>query len=195
VIAALLKALRDENGEVRRAAASSLVKFKLDQSSGEVIAEFFKTLPYKHKLVRRDAAESLVKLDQTSEVIALIKALLDKNEWVRYEAAESLAQLDQASDKVIDALIKALQDKNNWVRRAAADSLLDKLKIDDDKILKQVLIRLNRDLHDDLHDIDRYSYNEPEQTFESLRKHLNGRQIPGYRWKPLAKEGLFKRIG
>jgi len=187
VITALLKALVDKDGYMRSAAAKSLGQ--LGQASDQVIDALVKALLDKDEDVRRAAANSLGQLGQASEKVidVLLKALLDKHEYVRRAAAESLGQLDQANEKVIDALLKALFDKDEDVRNAAADSLLDKLKIEDEKIIKQVLIRLNRDLHDD--------ENVRYQAFESLRKHLNGRQIPGYRWKPLAKKGLFKRIG
>jgi len=188
VIAALLKALLDKHEYVRSAAARSLGK--LGQASEEVIAALLKALLDKHEYVRSAAARSLGKLGQASEevIAALLKALLDEHWNVRSAAAESLGKLGQASEEVIAALLKALLDKDEYVRNTAADSLLDKLKIEDEKIIKQVLIRLNRDLHDG----DEYVRME---AFESLRKHLNGRPIPGYRWKPLATEGLFKRLG
>jgi energy-coupling factor transporter ATP-binding protein EcfA2 len=144
----------------------------------KAVAIFLRGLSAKDKDVRRAAAESLGELGQASEKVidALLNALLDKDEYVRYVAANSLGKLGQASEKVIDALLKALLDKDEDVRSAAADSLLDELKIEDEKIVKQVLIHLNRNLHDD----DKYAR---EIAFESLRKRLNGRQIPGYRWK------------
>jgi HEAT repeat protein/energy-coupling factor transporter ATP-binding protein EcfA2 len=178
VIDALLKALLDKDEDVRSFAAANLGK--LGQANAQVIDALLKTLLDKHEDVRGAAANSLGELGQASAQVidALLNALLDKNEYVRRVAAESLGQLGQPSEKVIDALVKALLDKNEDVRSAAADSLLDKLKIEDEKIIKQVLICLNRDLHDD-------DENVCHIAFESLRKHLNGRKIPGYRWKPL----------
>jgi HEAT repeat protein/energy-coupling factor transporter ATP-binding protein EcfA2 len=178
VIDALLKALQDKYGYVRRAVAESLGQ--LGQASDEVIDALLKALLDKDEDVRNAAADSLGQLGQASDkVIAALLKLLDKDEPVQFVAANSLAQLGQASDKVINALVKVLLDKDEYVTRsAAAYSFLDKLKIEDEKIVKQVLIRLNRDLHDSSESVRR-------EIFESLRKHLNGRQIPGYRWKPL----------
>ena len=173
IVNILVKSLLDNDEKVRFAAASSLAQ--LGQTSELVINILLKALLDNDEYVRCAAAESLGQLNHTSEAVidALLKALLDNDEYVQYAAAESLGQLNHASEAVISTLIKALFDKEEYVRRAAADSLLDKLKIKDEKIIKQILIRLNYDLHS----IDAY------QAFASLRKHLNGKQIPGYLWK------------
>jgi len=154
VIAALLKALQDDDKDVRFTAASSLGQ--LGQGNDSVIA-------------------------------ALLKALQDKKESVRRAAAaSSLGQLGQGNDSVIAALLKALQDDDKDVRRAAAESL-GQLKIEEETQLRPVLIALNHRLHDS-NNLVRY------KAFASLRKLLDGRPIPGYRWKPLAKREQGQKL-
>ncbi|MEK8016178.1 MAG: HEAT repeat domain-containing protein, partial [Candidatus Parabeggiatoa sp.] len=183
VIAALLKALQDEDDWVQRAAAESLCQ--LGQENDSVIAALF-ALQNENWTVRGAAASNLGKLGQGNDSVisALLKALQDENVLVRIAAAKSLGQLGQENDSVIAALLKALQDKD--VRGAAAESL-GQFKIEDETQLRPVLIALNHLLHD--------SNDRVRNTaFESLRKLLDGRPIPGYRWKPLAKREQKQKL-
>jgi predicted NACHT family NTPase len=149
---------------------------------------FIKALQDHKDWVLSIAAESLVLLgDKSDKVIeALILHLQDKDDGVRWLAVRSLGKLGNNNDKVIEALILHLQDEDDDVRRAAARSL-GELKIKDKAQLQSVLIALNRRLHDSDNRVRRYA-------FDSLRKLLEGRPIPGYRWKPLAKQTFWQRL-
>ena len=186
VIDALLLALQDKDEEVRRAAAESLGQ--LGETSPKVIDALLLALLDKDEDMRRAAANSLGQLGETSPKVidALLLALLDKDEDMRRAAAYSLGDLGETSPKVIDALLLALQDKEYFVRIAAVKSL-GQLKIEAEAQLQPVLIALNRSLHDNDDDVR-------GEAYESLRKLLDGLPIPGYRWKPLAKQQKTQKL-
>ena len=186
VIDALLLALQDNKPWMQGAAAESLGQ--LGERSPKVIDALLLALQDKDEEVRRAAAESLGQLGETSPKVidALLLALLDKDEDMRRAAAYSLGDLGETSPKVIDALLLALQDKEYFVRIAAVKSL-GQLKIEAEAQLQPVLIALNRSLHDNDDDVR-------GEAYESLRKLLDGLPIPGYRWKPLAKQQKTQKL-
>ena len=100
-------------------------------------------------------------------------------------------QLGQTSEEVISALVEALAD-SAWDVRAAAAESLGQLKIEDEAQLRTVLIALNRRLHDRDDDVRR-------AALTAIRRLLDGRQIPGYRWVPIREQQrrvrIRKRIG
>ncbi len=130
--------------------------------------------------VRRAAAESLGRLGVASETVisALVAALQNEEYWVRSAAAESLGSLGVASETVLSALVATLQDKDFLVQGAAAESL-GQLKIKDKTQLQRVLIALNRCLHDSNSWVQ-------HNALGAIRELLEGRQIPGYRWRSVA---------
>jgi HEAT repeat protein/energy-coupling factor transporter ATP-binding protein EcfA2 len=184
VIDALLLALQDK--DVRRAAAGSLGQ--LGETSPKVIDALLLALHDEDKYMRHAAAGSLGRLGETSPKVidALLLALQDEDKYMRHATALSLGQLGETSPKVIDALLLALQDEYEYVRGAAAESL-GQLKIEAEAQLQPVLIALNRRLHDNNEMVRR-------QAYESLRKLLDGLPIPGYRWKPLAKQQKTQKL-
>jgi len=204
---ALLSALQDESEYVRRDAAASLGQ--LGQGNDKVMDALLSTLQDKDKYVRGEAATSLGQLGQGNDKVidALLLALQDKDEWVRGKAAASLGQLGQGNDKVMDALLSALQDKDRSVRSHAAtsltqlehssevvidallggieiwnseqiaESLAKQLKLLGVEYENNVLITLNQDLHD---------FWKRDGAIEVLRRVMDGKPLPGYRWRSLA---------
>ena len=114
-----------------------------------------------------------------------------ENYPVRQAAARSLGQLEQASKEVVAMLVGAIGDLDWRVREVATDSLVQ-LKIEDEAQQRAVLIALNRRLHDRDDDVRR-------AALAAIRRLLDGRQIPGYRWVPIREQQrrarIRKRIG
>jgi len=117
----------------------------------------------------------------SSVISALVATLQDQSDWVRGNAARSLGHLGVTDESVISVLVAALQDENNWVQMEATRSL-SQLKIKDETQLQRVLIALNQSLYYD-NDI----VFEKKDVLDAIRKLLNGRQIPGYRWHSFEK--------
>jgi HEAT repeat protein/energy-coupling factor transporter ATP-binding protein EcfA2 len=176
VISALVAALQDKDDGVRGKAANSLGHLGVTDES--VISALVAALQDKKEWVRQKAVESLGLLGVTDDLVvsALVAALQDENNWVRQNAVESLGRLGVTDKSVISALVAALQDKNEWVRWNAAKNL-GQLKIKDETQLQQLLITL-QSLYDDKRN---------DLALEPIRKQLNGRKIPCYRWHSLEK--------
>jgi len=138
----LVKALGDDGGEVRRAAAEALARlgqpvwqgliqgdsedFGRLGESGEPRAyePLIKALGDGDRPVQRAACEGLGKLGDARAVEALIEALATFGafgEGVRRAAAEALGKLADA--RALEPLIHALGDPDDDVRRAAAEGL------------------------------------------------------------------------
>jgi HEAT repeat protein len=171
VVTALLGALRDKDSRVRYAAAYSLEK--LGKASNEVVTALLGALQDKNERVRYAAANSLVSLEKANDevVTVLLGALQDKDEGVRYAVADSLGNLEKANDEVVMALLGAFRDKYDMVRYAAVNSL-GQIKIENEAQLESVLITLTRYLHEG-----------NNEAFFVAQKLLDGRPLPGYRWK------------
>jgi len=123
VVAALVHALDDSDGDVRIAAAESLAE--LSQTYSEVTTALVSALGDTDGSVRFAASGSLAKLGQTlpEVVTALVHALSDSDWNVRSAAADSVVKFGQTSPEVVAALAHALSDSDWHVRFAAADSL------------------------------------------------------------------------
>jgi len=111
----LLEALCDRRWWVRKAAAWTLA------THGErAVAPLTRVLVDEDKGVRRTAAWSLGRIGSPKSVSPLINSLRDEDPSVRAAAAWALGKLGKAS---LSSLLDALDDDEWWVRRAAAWAL------------------------------------------------------------------------
>jgi hypothetical protein len=149
-IPALLKAVKDEDSNVRKHAVDGLRKLGSEKAisglleilenadfdscdsaaralgrlgSEQAIPGLLKALEHKKSYVRRSATYALGDLRLEQTIPSLLKALEDKDSGVRWMALLGLGNLD--SEKVIPGLLKALEDEDLRVRRLAADRLED----------------------------------------------------------------------
>jgi hypothetical protein len=113
VIAALIKALGDNEWLVRQAAAGALGQLK--QASPEVIAALMKALGDRHEDVRQAAESALVQLGQASpEVIAALMKALEGTQWqVQQAAAEALGQFSQLQPATIEEFFEIYWPKGD----------------------------------------------------------------------------------
>ena len=136
-----IKALSDDDSDVRRHAAEALGKL----GDKRAVDPLINALADDDSIVRRDAAEALGLLGDKRAVDPLIKALGDKEEWVRRTAAKALEQLGQPEwaqyvrgddddfrrlgsskdPRAVDPLIKALAEPDYIydIRQAVAKAL------------------------------------------------------------------------
>jgi HEAT repeat protein len=123
VVTALVKALKDENAEVRQTAASSLsiAAIKADIA----IPSLIESLEDENSKVRSAAAYALRNSGTQADIVlpALIEVLKDSNADVRSSAAAAIAQISADTKIAIPALIEALKDNNAAVRSYAAYAL------------------------------------------------------------------------
>ena len=137
----LIKALRNKDSGVRKAAAEALGKIG-DQRAVEPLIE---ALRDEYWRVREAAAEALGKIGDQRAVEPLIEALRDEVWLVRCAAAEALGKIGDR--RAIEPLIKALGDLYSDVREAAAEALgkigepLEKLVRDKDPRLIKPFVR------------------------------------------------------
>jgi HEAT repeat protein/3',5'-cyclic AMP phosphodiesterase CpdA len=113
----LVKALNDEDSDVRRRAAEALGKIGSDAA----IEELVKALNDEDSDVRRRAAEALGKIGSDAAIEELVKALNHENSSVRRSVANAL--LNIGSDAAIEALVKALNHEDFYVRKRVTDAL------------------------------------------------------------------------
>jgi HEAT repeat protein len=112
----LSAALKDEEWDVRQAAARALGKIKDPRAVKPLIA----ALKDEKWDVRQAAAEALGEIGAPA-VEPLIATLKDKDSDVRQAAAEALGKIGDAH--AVEPLIAALKDKDSDVRQAAAYAL------------------------------------------------------------------------
>jgi len=129
--------------------------------------------------VRGKAAASLGQLGQGNDKVmdALLSALQDKDRSVRRNAAIGLTQLEHSSEAMIDALLGGIGE---WMSNSeeTAESLAKQLKLSGGKYENKVLITLNQYLHDS---------GKRDSAFGVLRRVVDGKPLPGYRWRSLAR--------
>ncbi len=144
----MIKALKDEDGHVRKdiakilghvgdpSAVDAIIEALGDdvadvrRAAAEALGQFKDAaavpalciaLQDAQEFVRRTAAEALGQIGATDAVHDLIHALHDESESVRVVAAWALGQIKD--DTAIPALIETLREKNLQVRQAAAEVL------------------------------------------------------------------------
>jgi hypothetical protein len=135
-VAALVKALSDQDWNVRVSAANSLGNIRLDRNdldSALVVPALAKALSDNSSIVRSAAADSLIKYRKEGKqaINALLEACNDKDAHVGYSAAISLASIDrEAGKKVVPILLKAARDED-WTISNSAVSLLKEIAPDE----------------------------------------------------------------
>jgi HEAT repeat protein len=120
-IAELIKALKDEDGQVRHNAVLALWNIGSESS----VPALVEVLRDSNALVRADAAVALRQVGPQAKgvVPALVRNLNDEDDWVRVTTAEVLGDIGPAAELAVPALIDALKDPDVRVRRAAACAL------------------------------------------------------------------------
>jgi HEAT repeat protein len=111
----LFQALSDERWWVRKAAA-----WALGAHGARAVEPLVGTLNDEDRGVRRSAAWSLGRIGSPKSVSPLVESLRDEDPSVRAAAAWALGKLGRAS---LASLLEALSDYEWWVRRAAAWAL------------------------------------------------------------------------
>jgi len=120
----LIKALTNENSQVRVHAAASLGDFGSDAQN--VVPALIRSLKDKSSLVRNCAAFSLgvIARDPTNVVPALIVNLHYTHAEVRAAAAFALDKYGKQAKAAVPALLKALNDQDRIVRIRATSALI-----------------------------------------------------------------------
>ncbi len=118
VAAALAAAVKDEDLEVRRAAAAGLARMKVPSSA----EAFIEALADVDETVRAVAAGALGTLKAKKAKDALVKVLEDENWKVRLAAVRSLAAIadKDTTEEIAGKLKPLLEDENAYVRMATA---------------------------------------------------------------------------
>jgi HEAT repeat protein len=114
----LIRALDNEDDEVRRLAAESLGLFECERT----VSPLINALKSEDATVRWFAAGTLGRIKSRKALQPLIDVLVsDNNGSVREEAARALGKMK--SRKAVEPLIDALMDQNNEGRSGAAEAL------------------------------------------------------------------------
>ncbi len=131
----LLSALKDEDSDVRSAAARALGNQQA--LSAEAMLALLSALKDEDSDVRSAAARALGNQQALSAdaMLALASALKDKNRWVRSAAASALGNQQALSADAMLALASALKDEKRWVRSAAARMLGNQQALSADAML------------------------------------------------------------
>jgi len=116
-IPALLRALKDRDSHVRRAAASALGRI----SDPQAVPVLLQALEDRDSGVRYATAGALGEIGSPQAVPALLWALEDSDSDVRWAVADSLAEI--GGPQAVPALLRALEDSDSDVRQAAAGAL------------------------------------------------------------------------
>lgn len=196
VVNGLLAALGKKNMSIRYEAVASLGE--LGVTTPRVIDALLMALKDKGSSIRTQAAESLGQLGTATPTVVerLISLLTDKNLQMRYYAVVSLGELKVKDEsqlrRVLAALNRQLYDhelltvfrtKDGTVRRHAAKALgysINPQGSDDDKNGSEI-------------------FDVSNAALQSIRQLTQGRQLPGYRWIPLAerqqrRQRLFRAV-
>jgi HEAT repeat protein len=138
---ALVKALKDEDSNVRGSAVNALGK--LGNASEPVLQGLLAQLTDEASWVRRNAVEALGKLGNPSEPVlqGLLVRLTDEASGVRRCTVEALSELGNASELVLQGLLTRLTDKDTRVRRSTVKALID-LGNASDSVLHKLLVLL-----------------------------------------------------
>lgn len=120
-VAALTLLLKDENIDVRRAAAYSL---KFFPSTKDSRAALIVALGDDDEIVSKNAADAIAVMHPGDAVPALVKASKDPtNTRLRFKAATVMGRFRGYAELAIPDLIMLLRDEDAAVRLAAATSL------------------------------------------------------------------------
>ncbi|KAK1673687.1 armadillo-type protein [Colletotrichum godetiae] len=122
-MAALVRLLKDEDGDVRKSAAKALGNQWT--SSDTITAALVGLLKDEDKYVRSSAAEALGNQSTLSDTTtaALIELLKDEDWRVQSSTADALVNQSTLSDNTIVAIVGLLEDEDKYVRYFAAKAL------------------------------------------------------------------------
>ncbi len=182
---ALIKALKDDDGQVRASAAGGLVE---RTCGAQAVGPLMEALKDDFPDARRNAALALGRTGDVRAVDALIAALIDDDSHVRSYAAGALGQLGDV--RAVDALIAALKDDDSHVRSYAAGALeqlgdvrateaLRRATWDDQEIVRTSAVRALKKVSKLEHDQSPPSRSEVKEM--EARKDLAG-LIQALRW-------------
>src|SRR5579885_401940 len=119
-VAALTKLLRDDNVDVRRAAAKALTRMPHTEAAVPALVAALKD---EDPFVRDNAVDALCSMPPAEVVPGLIRALKDPNQNSRRRGAEALMRLGHYVEDAIPDLILLLKDEHEEVREAATAAL------------------------------------------------------------------------
>jgi HEAT repeat protein/beta-lactamase regulating signal transducer with metallopeptidase domain len=140
VVVALIARLKDENSEVRAAAAHSLGKLEDSRAVPGLIGALKDAVPN----VRSAAAEALGQFKDPRAIDALSAALSDPNTEVKQNVLEALSNYEEGVPST--GIVRLLSDSNADIRRKAAH-LVGQLK---DRSASSALAKLVRDPNADV---------------------------------------------
>lgn len=123
VVHALIKALDDQNVDVRKSAAEALGKIGRDAK--DAVPALIKALDEENVGVRLSVVEALGNIgrDAKDAVPPLINTLSDKDMSVSCEAAEALGKIGRDAKDAVPVLIKVLGERGPEARRGAVYAL------------------------------------------------------------------------
>jgi hypothetical protein len=188
VIHALLEALqRDPDPSVRYAAAGALERVGVgNEEAMRGLSGAWQYDPF--FLVRYQASSNLGKVGEIDKNVkyeplaVLFKHDPMKSKW--HAEAHRLAQEGAVHERVIRGLMKKAMKLNPDISQQELQQTviesLGRMKIKNQTQLRQVLVILNRLLHN-------WDSTVRGDALASIRRLLDGRPIPGYRWVPLRK--------
>ncbi|GAB1539424.1 hypothetical protein NUACC21_20900 [Scytonema sp. NUACC21] len=120
---ALLRAMKDEDFEVRFIATNALGKIGKD--SEPVVKGLVTLLKNENSEVRSCAAEALGKIGKDSESVvqSLVALLTDEDSGVCRSAANALGNIGNDSKPVVEGLVTLLKEENSLLSSSATDAL------------------------------------------------------------------------
>jgi HEAT repeat protein len=116
----LAKLLRNEDAEIRRAAARALTRLPNTVSA---IPALIESLKDPDAVVRDNAVDALAIQHPGDVVGPLTRALRDQDSNSRRRAADTLARIGRDTESAWPTLIELLKDENDQVRKAASAAL------------------------------------------------------------------------
>ena len=116
----LAKQLRDDDVNVKRAAARALTRMP---NTNSAIPSLIDALKDKDPFVRDNAVDALSVMHPGVVVPFLTRALRDEDPNVKRRCADALARIGHDTEPAWPALIELLKDKNAEVRKAATAAL------------------------------------------------------------------------
>ncbi len=133
-VPALLRALADEDGDVRYWAVCALGRLRAGGSALHVLIEVLKDMD---EGLLRGALEALHDAG-AGAVAELLEELESEDPGVRHFAAVALGPLGESASEAVPALVAALRDDDPGVSQAAARALVQ-IEPDAERILREVL--------------------------------------------------------
>ncbi len=143
-VPALLEALRDEDGQVSRAAAEALGKIR---PGPDAIPGLMACLKNPRPFTRMQAAESLGCIGPPAQeaVPALKEALEDKDVLMRLTTAEALYKITGSAQPYLPIVIPVLESQKGFIRARAAQ-VLTAMGPDAKDALPELRAALDKDL-------------------------------------------------